>query len=91
MQLRAEQLYLLSYKAAELNHTVLGSQDDGSYIKLPSFSALQSQLGEHDSIVTQVCRRCRHACTQPVSLVRRYNTTVYFSTDDNVQPEPPSI
>lgn len=66
-------MHFFSYKAADLNHTVLGSEKDGGYIKLPSFSALQSQLGEHDNVVTQVCQRCHHA--HILSSIH-FNTTV---------------
>lgn len=67
MQLRTEQLYFFSHKAADLNHAVLGSEEEGGYIKLPSFSALQSQLGGNVNIITQVCLCCHRAWTWPRS------------------------
>lgn len=70
MQLRTEQLYFFSHKAADLNHAVLGSEEEGGYIKLPSFLAMQSQLGGNDNIITQVCLCCHRAWMWPRSTFR---------------------
>lgn len=75
---------------AQLDNAVLGSEKDGKYIKLPSFSALKSQLGDYKTIIAQVCA-CHHHVyhlmlhatiylTKPFSLidvyVRRESTSV---------------
>lgn len=47
---------------ADLNNVVLGSQQEGEYIKLPSFSALKSQIRGQNRITTQVRLWCDHIC-----------------------------
>ncbi|XP_073320377.1 polycystin-1-like protein 2 [Pagrus major] len=41
-------------KPADLSNAVLGSEKDGEFIKLPSFSALKSQLGGHSKVIAQM-------------------------------------
>ncbi|XP_030269688.1 polycystic kidney disease protein 1-like 2 [Sparus aurata] len=41
-------------KPDDLNNAVLGSEKDGEFIKLPSFSALKSQLGDKKNIIAQM-------------------------------------
>ncbi|XP_051236275.1 polycystic kidney disease protein 1-like 2 [Dicentrarchus labrax] len=47
-------VYQRSSKPAELDHGVLGSEKDGTFIKLPSFSALKSWLVGYDSVIAQM-------------------------------------
>ncbi|KAK1891842.1 Polycystic kidney disease protein 1-like 2 [Dissostichus eleginoides] len=47
-------IYQSTHTPAELGNAVLGSEQDGVFIKLPSFAALKSQLGEYDSITYQM-------------------------------------
>lgn len=47
-------IYQSSHTLAELNNAVLGSEKDGEFIKLPSLSALKSQLGNAENIVAQM-------------------------------------
>lgn len=56
---------------ADLNHVVLGSQQDGEYIKLPSFSALKSQIRGQNRITAQVRLWRDHICAvTPLHLPR---------------------
>lgn len=48
-------LFSLSHKPADLSNAVLGSEKDGEFIKLPSYAALESQLGQYSTIIAQVC------------------------------------
>lgn len=47
---------------SDLHNVVLGSQQDGEYIKLPSFSALKSQIRGPNRITAQVCLWYDHIC-----------------------------
>ncbi|XP_056234655.1 polycystic kidney disease protein 1-like 2 isoform X1 [Seriola aureovittata] len=47
-------IYQSSRKPADLDNAVLGSEKDGEFIKLPSFSALQGQLGDASTIIAQM-------------------------------------
>ncbi|XP_056876107.1 polycystic kidney disease protein 1-like 3 [Takifugu flavidus] len=47
-------MYQSSHMPADLDNVVLGSQQDGEYIKLPSFSALKSQIRGQNRITTQM-------------------------------------
>ncbi|XP_036819055.1 uncharacterized protein LOC118944393 [Oncorhynchus mykiss] len=47
-------IYQISLTQSQMHNKVLGSDDD-AYIKLPSFSALQSSLGNHSVVNVQVC------------------------------------
>ncbi|KAK5935391.1 hypothetical protein CgunFtcFv8_020758 [Champsocephalus gunnari] len=47
-------IYQSTRRPAELGNAVLGSEQDGAFIKLPSFAALKSQLGGYDSITSQM-------------------------------------
>lgn len=55
---------LYSYTPSDLSNAVLGSQQNGEYIKLPSYSAMTSQIRGHHRITTQVC--VLHHFTWPV-------------------------
>lgn len=46
---------LYSHTVPSLGNAVLGSQRDGEYIKLPSDSAMASQIKRHRRITSQVC------------------------------------
>ncbi|CAK6973388.1 polycystic kidney disease protein 1-like 2 [Scomber scombrus] len=47
-------IYQSSHTPADLSNAVLGSEKDGEYIKLPSFAALESQLGKFSKITAQL-------------------------------------
>nr|XP_046245454.1 polycystic kidney disease protein 1-like 2 [Scatophagus argus] len=47
-------IYESFHKPADLSNSVLGSEKDGEFIKLPSYSALQSQLGQYSKISAQM-------------------------------------
>ncbi|XP_076592826.1 polycystin-1-like protein 3 [Chaetodon auriga] len=47
-------VYQSSHSPADLSNAVLGSEKDGEFIKLPSYSALESQLGKHNRIISQM-------------------------------------
>ncbi|KAM4593570.1 polycystin-1-like protein 3 [Odontesthes bonariensis] len=47
-------IYLSAHEPADLNNAVLGSESDGVYIKLPSYSALAPHLKSHKKITAQV-------------------------------------
>lgn len=61
-----------SHKPADLSNVVLGSEKDGEFIKLPSYSALKSQLGGHNRITTQVCL-CHHHLYVYISFLLPFN------------------
>lgn len=46
---------LYSHTLSDISNAVLGSPEDGEYIKLPSYSAMMSQIGGHHRITAQVC------------------------------------
>ncbi|KAI3377578.1 hypothetical protein L3Q82_008747, partial [Scortum barcoo] len=46
-------IYESSHTPADLSNAVLGSEEDGDFIKLPSLSALQPQLGDNNTIIAQ--------------------------------------
>ena len=50
---------VVSFKPADLDGAVLGSVTDGEFVKLPSYSALQSQVKRTGKVYTQVCV-CHH-------------------------------
>ncbi|XP_044062213.1 polycystic kidney disease protein 1-like 2 [Siniperca chuatsi] len=47
-------IYQSSHKAADLSNAVLGSEKDGEFIILPSYSALKSQLEGYSTIIAQM-------------------------------------
>ncbi|XP_035484837.2 polycystic kidney disease protein 1-like 2 [Scophthalmus maximus] len=47
-------IYQRSYKSADLGNAVLGSEKDGEFVKLPSYSALRAQLKGQSTIYTQM-------------------------------------
>ncbi|XP_036065860.1 polycystic kidney disease protein 1-like 2 isoform X2 [Oryzias melastigma] len=47
-------IYQKAYKSQDLNRAVLGSEESGEYIQLPSFSALSSQLANYSTVTTQM-------------------------------------
>ncbi|XP_072237414.1 polycystin-1-like protein 2 [Leuresthes tenuis] len=47
-------MYLSTHEPADLGNAVLGSESDGYYFKLPSYSALAPHLKNHKKISTQV-------------------------------------
>ncbi|XP_038557671.1 polycystic kidney disease protein 1-like 2 isoform X2 [Micropterus salmoides] len=47
-------IYQNSSKPAEISNVVLGSEKDGTFIRLPSYSAIQSQLGGYSAIISQM-------------------------------------
>ncbi|XP_039984198.1 polycystic kidney disease protein 1-like 2 isoform X7 [Xiphias gladius] len=53
-------IYQSNHKPADLGNAVLGSEIDGEFIKLPSYSALQAQLGEHSKILAQMATFSRN-------------------------------
>ncbi|XP_053279260.1 polycystic kidney disease protein 1-like 2 [Pleuronectes platessa] len=51
---RTGTIYQNSFKPADLDGAVLGSVKDGEFVKLPSYSALQSQLKGYSKVYTQL-------------------------------------
>ncbi|XP_029353372.1 polycystic kidney disease protein 1-like 2 [Echeneis naucrates] len=51
---RTGRIYQRRHNPADISYAVLGSEKDGTFIKLPSFSALQGQLGDSTMITTQM-------------------------------------
>ncbi|XP_034437184.1 polycystic kidney disease protein 1-like 2 [Hippoglossus hippoglossus] len=51
---RTGTIYQNSFKPADLGGAVLGSVKDGEFVKLPSYSALQSQLKGYSKVYTQL-------------------------------------
>ncbi|XP_041797280.1 polycystic kidney disease protein 1-like 2 [Chelmon rostratus] len=47
-------IYQSSHSPADLSNAVLGSERDGAFIRLPSYSALEAQLGKHSRIISQM-------------------------------------
>ncbi|XP_032363993.1 polycystic kidney disease protein 1-like 2 [Etheostoma spectabile] len=47
-------IYQSTYTPADLGNAVLGSKEDGVFIELPSFAALQPQLGTKGTIIAQM-------------------------------------
>ncbi|KAF1392766.1 hypothetical protein PFLUV_G00031470 [Perca fluviatilis] len=47
-------IYQSTYTPADLGNAVLGSKQDGVFIKLPSFAAFQPQLGTQSTIIAQM-------------------------------------
>ncbi|KAM7406033.1 hypothetical protein PAMP_000438 [Pampus punctatissimus] len=47
-------IYQSSHTPAELGNIVLGSEEDGEFIKFPSYASLQSQLGKYSTVITQI-------------------------------------
>ncbi|XP_035986669.1 polycystic kidney disease protein 1-like 2 [Fundulus heteroclitus] len=47
-------VYTAPYKPEELDNAVIGSEEDGGMVKLPSFSAMESIIGKHETIVAQM-------------------------------------
>ncbi|XP_054900721.1 polycystic kidney disease protein 1-like 2 [Poeciliopsis prolifica] len=43
-----------AYTPEELSNAVVGSQEDGGMVKLPSFSALQSSIGKYKDVIAQM-------------------------------------
>lgn len=83
----------LSFETADLNNAVLGSEQEGEFIRLPSFSALNPQLAQYKTVITQVCVHyhlvyaCLCLCCHP-----QYFLTELFSfLDDHILRESPSI
>lgn len=52
---RSDHIPLLRHTPTELGNAVLGSEDDGEFIRLPPYSALERHLGDYDSVIAQVC------------------------------------
>ncbi|XP_078800525.1 polycystin-1-like protein 2 isoform X2 [Oryzias latipes] len=50
-------IYQKAYKTQELNNAVLGSEENGEYIKLPPYSALSSQLENYSDVTAQIFLR----------------------------------
>lgn len=47
---------------SDLSNSVLGSEKEGGFVQLPSFGALESQLGKYNPIIVQVCVVSSCAC-----------------------------
>ncbi|KAK5617940.1 hypothetical protein CRENBAI_024468 [Crenichthys baileyi] len=47
-------VYTSVYKPTNLNKAVLGSEEDGGIVKLPSFSAMESRIGKYNSVIAQM-------------------------------------
>ncbi|KAM6943581.1 uncharacterized protein pkd1l3 [Xenentodon cancila] len=47
-------VYQSIHKATALGSAVLGSEEDGEYIKLPSYSAMKSYLQKYDKVIAQI-------------------------------------
>ncbi|KAG8001601.1 Polycystic kidney disease protein 1-like 2, partial [Nibea albiflora] len=47
-------VYQTSFKTADLDNAVLGSEQEGEFIRLPSFSALKPQLEQYERVITQM-------------------------------------
>ncbi|TKS70244.1 Polycystic kidney disease protein 1-like 2 PC1-like 2 protein [Collichthys lucidus] len=47
-------IYQASFKTADLDNAVLGSEQEGEFIRLPSFSALNPQLAQYKTVFTQM-------------------------------------
>ncbi|XP_029937961.1 polycystic kidney disease protein 1-like 2 [Myripristis murdjan] len=47
-------IYHSTHKPAGMSNAVLGSEKDGMFIKFPSYSALESQLGQYKTISAQM-------------------------------------
>lgn len=85
-----------SHMPADLNNVVLGSQQDGEYIKLPSFSALKSQIRGQNRITAQV-RLCMttsvrwHPFTCPAQTVNTTLSSQMSTFSTNPHPSNDSI
>ncbi|KAK5874078.1 hypothetical protein PBY51_019056 [Eleginops maclovinus] len=53
-------IYQSTHTPEDLGNAVLGSEQDGIFIKLPSFSALKGQLGQYDRITVQMATFLRN-------------------------------
>lgn len=81
-----------SYDPADLNFAVLGSEKDGEFIRLPSYSALEPQLGRPSKVVAQVCLFYHHVCVFATLLSSTAFLTNFFSfLDGYILSESPSI
>lgn len=75
---------LYSHTVPSLSNAVLGSQRDGEYIKLPSDSAMASQIKGNRRITSQVC--VLHHFT-----LLRHSSEHVFLLDGDIHNQPPPV
>ncbi|KAF3686523.1 Polycystic kidney disease protein 1-like 2 PC1-like 2 protein Polycystin-1L2 Precursor [Channa argus] len=54
MKFQTGTIYQRSFNPTDLNNAVLGSEADGEFVKFPSYSALQDQLGLSNPVIAQL-------------------------------------